>query len=261
MGQSFSSNDSLPLNVTTAKGNNATFECELGTFYRNDYSDHYTFHYSLVSQDNNTSIPVWNRTCRAGEVPHYCWTADGSDEDYVLSITTTQKEEASVKFRFNFQVSNVDTKHNNSVFSCAILSAGQIQWLHTAHLTVTAMKERSSQQDAHTMVMVIVISIMVLLVVSGAALVLTGVIMLAKRKWKRRRIGELESDRGMPRQPTEYEALHSSHMHANKEPAVHMHGPAITHYDLVFPTCLSPSPPTPLYSATDYPQWCPPNSM
>lgn len=198
-------NDSLPLNVSIAEGNNATFECELGTYNPNDLSESFNFQYKVASQDSNVT---WSRSCTVGILlAGECWVMneeDSSDGNYVPSLTVLQNQQGFKFFRFTFQVLNVDVQHNNSVFSCSILSGGQIQWLHSAHLNVSLAKhpmtETKSRHDEDTHTVEITVGVMTLLLVSVGALALTGGIMLAKRKWRKRRMkrmGVLASDRGM----------------------------------------------------------------
>ena len=178
--QDYSANNSLPLNVSVAQGDSATFECELGSFNPEDFSSLFNFHYNLSSQ--NTS--VWNRSCSVGSLlAGECWVSGERDVGrYIPSLKVLQNEDGLAAFRFTFLVLNVDLKHNNSAFSCSILSGGQLQWLHSAYLNVTMAT--GALPGLGTLEVAVGV---VILVVITAALALTGGVMLLRKKWRRRR--------------------------------------------------------------------------
>lgn len=202
VAQDFSANNSLPVNTSITEGDNATFECELGTINLGDTFASFDFQYKLATQD----VSVWNRSCIIGELlERECWVnRENDDRNYVPSLEVLRIEHGYNIFRFTFQVLNADMKHNNSVFSCSISSGDQLQWLHSAHLTMTRngtlithqlTESEGLQQDNDTLN--VAVSAVVVLLVVVAALTLTGGGMLARRKWRRKRMAVLGPDQGM----------------------------------------------------------------
>lgn len=201
--QDLATNDSLPLNTSITAGNNATFQCELGT-YSDDISEFFIFQYRLASQGDNESAFVWHRECHIGTLlAGECWVNYEEEEGvYVLPLTILLNQEGLKIFRFTFNVLNVDMKHNSSVFSCSIFSGDQFQWLHSAYLHVEAVNvslletgvEGESLDNMEDLA--IAVSVVMLFLVGVGALALTGGIMLARRKWRTKRVEVTRSDRG-----------------------------------------------------------------
>ena len=137
---------------------------------------------------------VWSKYCTA-QLPCYNLDDDNSGGGYVLNSTITTDESTFKKYRFTFKILNVDTRHNNSVFSCSIFSGGQIQWQHSAYLTVTP--------QGITATWIVVVGVVAVSVVCVVALCLTVGIVLVWR-WRRKRGAvQMEPDQGTPMLMTE----------------------------------------------------------
>ena len=202
VGQDFFANDSLPQNVSTMEGNNATFECQLGTFNPTSSSDYFILRYELAGGSNGSSENDVNQWCSAGE-SEYCWTTNSDDANmYLRSVDLIESQNGFKRYTFTFQVLNLGPQHHNSVFSCAILSDGQYQWLHTAYLNVTtglATEISTTVESSKSMgELGIPVGVGVAVSVCVFAVVLTGIMFLLRRKWRQKmEEGGVELEQGV----------------------------------------------------------------
>ena len=150
-----------------------------------------TFGFELYRySEDNSSVLAWNKTCYTGYNIEPCGNLTDGDQQYHFSYTAIENVTEFLKIRFTLRISDVSADLNMSSFNCSVTSDDQIQWQHTATLTVT-----TAVNDFAFPLQAVVASCVLIPLVIIICLVMTMCIVLAKKKTTKRNEA-LQPDQG-----------------------------------------------------------------
>ena len=127
----FSINESLPADTYAYEGKTAVFECQVSSL-PSSCLDKHILEYTIQGNNNSNVAAILAEPFECGEQNNYSKSSDL----YSLNVTLDYVNRLSKKFLYQFYIININSSHNNSVFSCSIQVDDQIQWQRNATLTV-----------------------------------------------------------------------------------------------------------------------------
>ncbi len=127
-------NTSLPMDVQASEGETAMFVCSYHSQYSLDNCiGTHIINYTTADGRNQPFNPSCFRE------NDYSYMRSDATDLYSLNVTIENDVEntGSRSFLYRFYIYNVnETRHNNSILSCALETKGQIQWERSARLFV-----------------------------------------------------------------------------------------------------------------------------
>ena len=137
-------------------------------------------------------MEAWNAYCFIQPTFMYC--TEDIQIDIPLQFTNISVYLLHVRYKFLLTVINVNKTHDDSSFSCSIVSEQQPQWKHTAHLNVSSLYNGHNTDHDTTMIVAVATSAFVVLVCGVAVVVLVEI--LATKRFKAAQTRTRSPDQG-----------------------------------------------------------------
>jgi len=181
-------NYNIPENTEAEDGASARFECVV---FSND--DECSYHLNMLYYHSNGSVlyQSFSTPCVFHVRENRVLSDDGA---YSLNVSVTFQQFEKNEYRYTFFVADVNKEHNNSVFSCSILSEDQIQWQKNATLVVVPRHAPETIASHYNIKIVLSVVVISTALAVGATLALVCVLVVVHRRTKQTPV---EPDRGM----------------------------------------------------------------
>lgn len=185
-------NMTLPLDASVSEGDMAVFECQFGTATPRSCNSYHTFKY-YHQDDNNSIISVLDYS-------HFCSSRDDvyspfADDRYGINVSLLEDNSVLREFRYIFYIRSADVKENGSIFSCSVVSNGQIQWQRNATLIVYRGGIMQYHVDNYSYRYVAAIAVVIPVFV--VALSITSLLLWMRRRKNRMSAENTEADQGI----------------------------------------------------------------